>query len=105
VAVSRDSKGGADAVAAAAAALAATSLVFADDTAYSRTAQLHARQLYELATQMQPLNSSYCNVVPCFEGLVTGGYRWKAFLSDSVYDDVAWAAAWLYKATGRFSVT
>jgi hypothetical protein len=29
-----------------------------------------------------------------------GGYRWLAFPSDSVYDDLAWAGAWLFRATG-----
>jgi hypothetical protein len=43
---------------------------------------------------------SYCAVVPCFEGLKEGGYRWRAYPSDSVYDDLAWAGAWLFKATG-----
>lgn len=103
--------------------MAATSIAFnATDPGYAANALNHAKQLYDMATQMSPINSSYCNVIPCFEGLpyvfvkagsampngaiaqedtyLPGGYRWKAFLSSSVYDDLAWAAIWLYKATG-----
>lgn len=95
------SPGGSDAVSAAAAALAATSTLFArSDPPYAQSALTHAQQLYRMATQMANVSASYCAAVPCFEGLAEGGYRWKAFPSSSVYDDVAWAATWLYKATG-----
>ena len=40
----------------------------------------------------------------CFQGLPGGGYRWRAFPSDSSYDDLAWAGVWLYKATGEGSL-
>eukprot|EP00878_Enallax_costatus_P018168 GHUV01019116.1.p1 GENE.GHUV01019116.1~~GHUV01019116.1.p1 ORF type:complete len:324 (+),score=74.13 GHUV01019116.1:1555-2526(+) len=100
--ITRTSKGGADVVAAAASALAATYEVYkASDTTYATSALNHAQQLYALATNL-PSNATYCAEVACFEGLKSGGYRWKAYLSESVYDDLALAAAWLYKATGRW---
>lgn len=99
--ITRSSKGGADVTAAAAAALAATYEVFkSTDPTYASSALKHAQELYALATNL-PVNATYCAEVACFEGLKSGGYRWKAYLSESVYDDLALAAAWLYKATGE----
>lgn len=99
--INRNSKGGADVTAAAAAALAATYEVFkTSDPTYATSALTHSQELYALATNL-PVNATYCAEVACFEGLKSGGYRWKAYLSDSVYDDLALAASWLYKATGE----
>lgn len=99
--ITLSSKGGADVVAAAASALAATYEVYKNsDSTYASSALNHAQQLYALATNL-PSNATYCAEVACFEGLKSGGYRWKAYLSESVYDDLALAAAWLYKATGE----
>lgn len=89
-------------MAAAAAALAATYQAFkVYDPAYAQTALVHAQQLYGLATVL-PANGTYCEEVQCFEGLKTGGYKWRAFPSTSVHDDMALAAAWLYSATGEW---
>eukprot|EP00879_Flechtneria_rotunda_P004438 GHRR01004689.1.p1 GENE.GHRR01004689.1~~GHRR01004689.1.p1 ORF type:complete len:1077 (+),score=332.23 GHRR01004689.1:2028-5258(+) len=103
--INPNSKGGADAAAAAAAALAATYQVYkSTDPSYAQSALSHAQELYGLAT-MLPTNGTYCVLKDgdfsiCAEGIKTGGYRWTAFISNSVYDDLALAAAWLYKATG-----
>jgi hypothetical protein len=123
--ISLGSEGGADVVAAASAALASTAMVFAGvDKAYADLALSHAAKLYDFALKMQPLNTSYCKVVPCYE-LVDGpaarasrvddgsnatkvtedgrAVKWSAFNSTSQFDDVAWAAAWLYRASSKQS--
>jgi hypothetical protein len=70
-----DSSGGADAVAAAAAALAATHQAFKDhDPVYAQLVMKHAQELYTLATLL-PVKSYCQEVVDCYEGLKTGGYR------------------------------
>jgi hypothetical protein len=73
--ITRDSSGGADAVAAAAAALAATHQAFKElDPVYAQAALKHAQQLYTLATLLPAKN--YCQeVVDCYEGIKTGGYK------------------------------
>uniref|UniRef100_A0A383VAT7 cellulase n=1 Tax=Tetradesmus obliquus TaxID=3088 RepID=A0A383VAT7_TETOB len=98
--ITRDSAGGADAAAAAAAALAAAHEAFKEyDPVFAQAALKHAQQLYALATLLPA--RSYCQqVVDCFEGIKTGGYKWKAYPSTSVYDDLSLAAAWLFAATG-----
>lgn len=97
------SKGGADITAAAAAALAATSEVFkTSDKTFADSALSHAKDLYDMATNLPSAPS--CAEVPCFEGIRAGGYRWTAYISESVLDDMALAAAWLYKATSERSV-
>lgn len=73
--ITRDSSGGADAVAAAAAALAATHQAFQEyDPVFAQIALQHAQQLYTLATMLPA--KSYCQeVVDCYEGLKSGGYK------------------------------
>jgi endoglucanase len=118
------SDGGADAVAAASAALSSTAMVFSSiDRAYAEQALNHAAKLYDFALKMQPVNASYCKVAQCYElseselkqkvlddgtnvTKVTedGRYvKWNAFNSTSAFDDVAWAAAWLYRASRKSS--
>ena len=76
----------------------------------------HARQLYTFALALQaatvarpppgtPLGAvpTYCAQVGCHQGKSAaegGGYRWLAFPSSSALDDLALAAAWLWRATG-----
>lgn len=117
------SMGGADALAAAAASLAAASVTFNNtDPNYAAEALQHSKQLYQMASSLQLQNHSYCGIaVPCqgsavplqesgeagaaaaaaAEGTPAAEVAWVAYPSSSVYDDMAWAAAWLYKATGR----
>ena len=125
--ITNSSTGGSDALAAAAAALAAASVTLnSTHPALSREALSHSKQLYEMASSLQLLNHSYCGeVIPCQGSAVplpdpaasgaaavaadgrgavnsTGAAEmpWEAYPSESVYDDMAWAAAWLHKATG-----
>lgn len=116
---------------AAAALAATSLLFQSSDAAFSAKALQHAQQLMQLAQQIRSSsNASYCNLVACCELLpgappqsggagcggagagmgLTGGvqqtlagveYLWRAFPSSSVDDDMAWAAAWLFKATGE----
>jgi hypothetical protein len=74
-AITRSSSGGADAVAAAAAALAATHQALKEyDPVFAQTALKHAQQLYTLATLLPA--KSYCQeVVDCYEGVKSGGYK------------------------------
>ncbi len=122
--ITLSSDGGADLIAAASAALSTTAMVFAGvDKEYADLALSHAAKLYDFALKLTPLNSSYCKVVPCYElseGTVKqttlddgtnvtkvtedGRYvKWSAFNSTSQFDDVAWAAAWLYRASSKQS--
>ncbi|KAI8475596.1 MAG: Six-hairpin glycosidase-like protein [Monoraphidium minutum] len=106
-AVTAASPGGADAAAGAAAGLAAAAAALARvDAAWAAGARAKAESLYRLASAIGPqasANGSYCSVAPCFEGMPSGSFRWRAFPSDSVFDDMAWAGAWLHRATGQRS--
>ena len=79
-------KPAADVTASAAAALALTSLVVqANDAAYAKTCLKYATALYKFAAQH-----------PDTVGNTTGGL----YTSEYAADDLAWAAIWLYVATG-----
>lgn len=79
----------ADVTASAAAALALTSLVIkAKDTDYAQTCLKYATALYKFAAQH-----------PDTVGNTTGGL----YTSEYAADDLAWAAIWLYEATGTQS--
>jgi hypothetical protein len=75
-----------------------------------------------MAVSLQLLNSSYCgaavpcegSAVPLRDTSISAGaaaaaaasddvepVQWVAYPSSSKYDDLAWAAAWLYRATGE----
>lgn len=73
-----------------AAAMAAASMVFAEnkETAYSNTLLRHAEQLYSFATIYRGNNYDF---FPSITYRSWNGYG----------DELFWAAAWLYRATGR----
>jgi len=75
---------GSDIAGEVAAAFAAASLVFAEsDSVYSQTLLLHARQLFDFADTHRGIGS-------------------KDFYGSTGYkDELAWSAAWLFKATGE----
>jgi endoglucanase len=121
--ITNSSSGGSDALAAAAGALAAAHVALnSSRSALAAKALNHAKQLYSMALSVQLLNSSYCGaVVPCQGEAVPSqdgslsaaaaaaaaagsenvtAVPWVAYPSSSKYDDLAWAAAWLFKATG-----
>ncbi|MBN1697244.1 MAG: glycoside hydrolase family 9 protein [Spirochaetales bacterium] len=80
-------KPGSDVCAQAAASLAAMSLIMSDsDPAYADSCLENARALYEFAVQYRGTADS-------------GGY----YGSDYDYDELSWAATWLYEATGEMS--
>ena len=84
-----DEKPAADETASAAASLAGSSLVFrAKDAAYADKALKYAVALYKFAKKY-----------PDKLGSDTGGL----YTSEYAYDDLAWAAVWLYLATGTQS--
>jgi len=75
----------------AAAALAAASLLFAqDDPAYSRTLLERAGQLFDLADRHR---GTYTDAIP------DAGMFYDS--ESGYYDELVWSAAWLYRATGR----
>lgn len=77
---------GTEAAADAAAAMAAGYLVFQHhDPVYAQTLLIHAKQLFDFAFKYQ---ASYTLSAPYYES--NNGFQ----------DELAWAAAWLYKATG-----
>lgn len=80
---------GSDVLAAASAALAATAAAMGvnGNRQYAGLAMKEAIDLYNLAKKYP---GSYSKSIP------TEGHYW----SDSFYDDLAWAACWLYKAGG-----
>ena len=84
---------GSDLAAETAAAMAAASIIFADDDpAYSSTLLAHAEQLYSFADTYR---GSYSDAITD----AAGYYR-----SYSGYnDELVWGAIWLYKATGNQS--
>jgi len=73
-----------------AAAMAAASMVFKEngETAYGATLLTHAEQLYSFATTYRGNNSD------SFPGLTYSSFSGYG-------DEFLWAAAWLYRATGR----
>ncbi|MCX6127678.1 MAG: glycoside hydrolase family 9 protein, partial [Proteobacteria bacterium] len=74
-----------------AAALAATSIVFAkDDPVYAQNALSHARQLYSFADTYR---GSYSD---CIKDAGNYYRSWSGYL-----DELVWGALWLYKATGE----
>ena len=81
---------GADVLGAVSAALAAISQVFAhNDTAYSNILLAHAQDLYAFA-KLDP-TAKYSDSIP----------QAYVYPSSSTYDDLAWAACWLYIRTGQ----
>jgi len=87
------SKPGTDLAAETAAAMAAASLVFAnDDPAYSALLLTHAKQLYTFAdTYRGKYSDAITDVVPYYNSW--SGYQ----------DELVWGATWLYKATNDAS--
>lgn len=84
-------KPGSDLAGETAAALAATAILFHDaDSTYSQNCLQHARQLYNFANKYRgKYAKSITDAVQFYD-------------SYGVYDDeLAWAAAWLYRATGE----
>jgi endoglucanase len=83
--------GGSDVAAETAAAMAAASLVFkTSDAAYSATLLAHARQLYTFADTVRRKYSD------CVTDAAQFYNSWSGF-----YDELAWGAAWLHRATGE----
>lgn len=85
------SKPGSDLAGETAAALAAASILFKDsDSAYSADCLLHARQLYSFADKYR---GKYAH------SITDAANYYNSF---GVYhDELAWAALWLYRATGE----
>ena len=80
---------GSEVAAETAAALAAASILFKDnDSAYSSTLLSHAKEIYDFADKYR---GDYTKAVPVQDFYATfSGYN----------DELAWGAAWLYRATG-----
>ena len=84
-------KPGSDLAGETAAALTATSLAFKDvNLEYSAKLLEHARQLYTFA---KTYKGKYSDSIP------DAGNFYNSF--SGYYDELAWSAAWLYKATGE----
>lgn len=80
---------GSDLAGESAAALAAASMVFADDAAYKNTLLTHAKQLYTFADQRR---GKYSDCITDAQNF----YRsWSGY-----QDELVWGAIWLYRATG-----
>lgn len=81
---------GSDLAGEAAAALAATSMVFAkDDPAYAQKALKEAQELYDFADQYRGVYSD------CIKDAGSYYRSWSGY-----QDELVWGAAWLYQATG-----
>ncbi|MGC7094609.1 glycoside hydrolase family 9 protein [Amycolatopsis lurida] len=81
---------GSDLAGEAAAALASSSMVFAgDDPAYAQTLVQHAKQLYQFADTHRGKYSD------CITDAANFYRSWSGY-----NDELVWAAAWLYRATG-----
>ncbi|AXB42214.1 glycoside hydrolase family 9 protein [Amycolatopsis albispora] len=81
---------GSDLAGEAAAALAASSMVFAgDDPAYANTLVQHAKQLYQFADTHRGKYSD------CITDAANFYRSWSGYA-----DELVWGAAWLYRATG-----
>jgi endoglucanase len=84
-------KPGSDLAGETAAALAAASIAFKPtDAKYAATCLAHARQLYDFAEQKL---GKYSDAIP------DAGNFYKSW--SGYQDELAWAAAWLYRATGE----
>src|SRR5690625_3145304 len=88
---------GPDLAAETAAAMAASSMVFAPtDSAYSATLLTHAQQLYDFAentTGVDGTDNDYSNCITDAQSFYNSTY--------GVYwDEMAWGAVWLWRATG-----
>ncbi|GMH40067.1 hypothetical protein BSKO_07971 [Bryopsis sp. KO-2023] len=83
-----------EAVAEAAAALAATSIVFKDvDSAFSKEALDHAKDLYSMAFRYR--RSYQVSPNPCLQIMA------KLYPSNGFDDELVWAAGWMYAASGN----
>lgn len=83
---------GSDLAAETAAALAAIAMVFEDDQPYAAGLIVHARELYQFATDY-PGKYSDCITD------ARGSYKsWSGYI-----DELVWGALWLYRATGEKS--
>jgi endoglucanase len=83
---------GSDLAGESAAAMAAASMVFSDDTAYRNTLLTHAKQLYTFADQRR---GKYSDCITDAQNF----YRsWSGY-----QDELVWGAIWLYRATGDAS--
>jgi endoglucanase len=80
---------GSDLAGESAAAMAASSLVFADDPAYANTLLTHAKQLYTFADQRRGRYSD------CITDAANFYRSWSGY-----FDELVWGAIWLYRATG-----
>jgi endoglucanase len=89
-----------------AAAMAASALAFrATDTAYADQLVTHAKQLFTFADTTKGKDGQDTAYVHCVKG--AQGYYTSTFeggtnpgASKGYWDELAWAAIWLYKATG-----
>ena len=83
--------GGSDLAGETAASMAAASMVFKTiDPTYAATLLTHARQLYALADTKR---QKYVECITDAQGFYNS---WSGF-----YDELAWGAIWLYRATGE----
>jgi hypothetical protein len=80
---------GSDLAGESAAAMAASSLVFADDPAYANLLLTHAKQLYTFADQRRGKYSD------CITDAANFYRSWSGYV-----DELVWGAIWLYRATG-----
>ncbi|CAG0886957.1 unnamed protein product [Darwinula stevensoni] len=97
---------GSDLAAETAAAMAASSIVFrGNDDNYANTLLRHARELYAFANQNRGLYSK--SITDAKEYYPTGSSDKirdpGRFRSSNYEDELAWAAAWLYRATREAS--
>src|SRR5262245_8060661 len=85
--------GGSDLAAETAAAMAASSIVFRPtDPTYADTLLTHSRQLFAFAEATHP--SFYVDCIPDAQGFYNSRFG-------NPNDEMAWAAAWLFRATGE----
>jgi endoglucanase len=80
---------GSDLAGEAAAAMAASSMVFSDDPGYSDTLLRHAKQLYTFADTRRGKYSD------CITDAANFYRSWSGYT-----DELVWGAIWLYRATG-----
>lgn len=89
---------GPDLAAETAAAMASASLVFrGTDAAYANTLLAHARQLYALAVATVGVDgkeNNYANCITDARSFYNAGFG-------LYWDEMAWGALWLYRATGE----
>ena len=103
---------GSDAAAEAAAALAAASILFKyTNETYSKTLRNHARQLYRFAVEYRgkysdsvPEARDFYGFVVIYRSCTVNNSNTESFSSSGDFrDELAWAAAWLFKATRKWS--